>query len=136
MSALEAALAAGRAAANQLQREVIQLHRPGEREFDWETGTDTPAEGSVLYEGRARVKASAQSKGEEVDAGERNVTLREYVVSVSWATEPPITRPEPGDLITVNSSPDARMVGLTLWVTGLQYSSTATAWRISAEDRS
>jgi hypothetical protein len=29
----------------------------------------------------------------------------------------------------------ARMAGLRLWVIGVQYSGTATAWRIIAEDR-
>ncbi|MFJ2174333.1 DUF6093 family protein [Streptomyces sp. NPDC087851] len=136
MSALDAVLAAGRAAALELQRETIRLYRPGEDGFDWESGTDTPDPGTALYDGRARVKPSAQSKGEEVNAGERNVTLREFTVSLPWSTPPTVVRPVPGDVIDVVASHDTRMVGLRLWVTGVQFSSTATAWRISAEDRS
>lgn len=135
MSDLEAALAAGRLAALELQRETITLYRPGADGFDWNTGTDSPAAATVIYSGPARVKASAQSRGQEVDAGEVNVTLREYTVSVPWDTVVS-THPAVGDLIDVTASPDARMAGLRLWVTGTQYSSTATAWRITAEDRS
>ncbi|MFE2164887.1 DUF6093 family protein [Streptomyces sp. NPDC059447] len=135
MSVLEAALAAGRAAALELMRETVSLSRPGDDGFNWDTGTDTPAAATVIYTGPARVKPTAQSRGEEVDAGEANVTLREYTVSVPWGTT--VSQlPAVGDRIDVTASPDARMVSLRLWVTGLQYSSTATAWRITAEDRS
>lgn len=135
MSALDAALAAGRLAALELQRETVTLYRPGSDGFDWDTGTDSPGAATVIYSGPARVKPAAQSRGEEVDAGEANVTLREYTVSVPWDTA--VSQlPAVGDLMDVSVSQDARMVGLRLWVTGLQYSSTATAWRITAEDRS
>jgi hypothetical protein len=135
VSALEAALTAGRLAALELQREAITLYRPGSDGFDWGSGTDTPAPPLVIYTGPARVKPSAQSRGEEVNAGENPTTLREYTVSVPWATEVD-NLPAVGDLIDVTASPDARMVGLRLWVTGIQFSSTATAWRITGEDRS
>ena len=135
MSALEAALTAGRLAALELQRETITLYRPGDDGFAWGTGTDTPTAPTVIYSGPARVKPSAQSRGEEVNAGEVNTTLREHTVSVPWDTTVS-ELPAVGDLIDVSASPDARMVGMRLWVTGLQYSSTATAWRITAEDRS
>ncbi|MFE2140185.1 DUF6093 family protein [Streptomyces sp. NPDC059456] len=135
MSALDAVLAAGRLAALELQRETITLYRPGDDGFDWDAGTDSPAAATVIYSGPARVKPAAQSRGEEVDAGEANVTLREYTVSVPWGTT--VSQlPVVGDVMDVSASPDARMVGLRLWVTGLQYSSTATAWRITVEDRS
>jgi hypothetical protein len=135
MSDLEAALAAGRLAALELQRETITLFRLGDDGFDWTTGTDTPAASTVIYSGPARVKPASQSRGEEVDAGEANVTLREYTVSAPWDTVV-AQLPQVGDFLDVAASPDARMVGLRLWVTGLQFSSTATAWRITAEDRS
>ncbi|MFD4912852.1 DUF6093 family protein [Streptomyces virginiae] len=135
MSELDAVLAAGRLAAQELQRETITLYRPGDSGFDWNAGTDTPGPSTTLYSGPARVKPSAQSRGEEVNAGEVNTTQREYTVSVPWDTVI-VSRPLPGDVIEVSTSPDARMVGLRLWVTGVQFSSMATAWRISGEDRS
>lgn len=135
MTSLDAVLAAGRLAALELQRETITLYRPGGDGFDWGSGTDTPVPPLVIYTGPARVKPSAQSRGEEVNAGENPTTLREYTVSVPWATAVD-NLPAVGDLIDVTASPDARMVGLRLWATGIQYSSTATVWRITGEDRS
>lgn len=135
MSVLEAALAAGRIAALELMRESITLSRPGGDGFDWNTGTDTPAAPTVLYAGMARVKPSTQARGEEVEAGEQNVILLEYIVSLPWDVTP-ASRPAVGDVLDVSASPDARMVGLRLWVTGVAFSSTATAWRLTAEDRS
>ncbi|MEU9415159.1 DUF6093 family protein [Streptomyces sp. NPDC048272] len=135
MSSLEAVLAAGRLAALELQSETIRISRPGEVIFDPDSGTDTPSAATVLYEGRARVKPSAQSRGEEAEVGEVNVTFREYVASLPWDTVV-AERPLPGDLMDVIDSPDARMVGLRLWVTGVQFSASTTVWRIGAEDRS
>lgn len=135
MSDLEDTLAAGRLAAQELQRETISLYRPGAAAFDWSTGTDGPASPLVLYTGQARVKPAVRSSGEEVEAGENPVTLRDYVVSLPWGTTVP-QRIKVGDVIDVTASPEARMIGLRLWVTAVEHSSTATAWRISAEDRS
>jgi hypothetical protein len=135
VSALEASLAAGRSAAEELMRETVKMFRPVESGLDWSTGAVPETAEPPMYSGKARVKPGAQSRGEETNAGEQNVTLRDYLVSLPWSTVPGM-RPKPGDVLDVTASPDARMVGLRLWVTGVQYSSTATAWRISAEDRS
>ncbi|WP_431999328.1 DUF6093 family protein [Streptomyces sioyaensis] len=135
MSELNALLAAGRAAAAGLMRETVTIRAAAAGGFDWESGTETPGTGAVLYTGPARVKPAAQM-GREVDAGERNVTLRQYVVSVPWVSPALSERVVPGATVDVDASPDGRLVGLRLWVTGVEYGSTATAWRISAEDRS
>lgn len=135
MSDLDSVLAAGRQAALELQRETVTLYHSGPSGFDWDTGTDSPASPTVLYSGPARVKPAAQSRGEEVDAGEANLTLREYTIYLPWNTAAS-RLPAVGDQAEVTASPDARMVGLRLWVTGIQFSSTATTWRITGEDRS
>lgn len=138
MSELESALAAGRAAAAELMRETVSLYRPGPDVFDRVTGQTIPGQPEVVfYTGPARVKP-ANTTDTDVQAGEREVVLRQYTVSVPWSTAlpEPGVRPRPGDLADVSSSPDPRFDGLRLWVTGVQYSSTATAWRIIAEDRS
>lgn len=136
MSELDALLKEGRTAAEQLYRDGVTIRAAAEGGFDWESGTETPGTGTVLYTGRARVKPVARSRGEEVNAGEQNTTLREYTVSVPWDSPAPPERVVPGATVDVDASPDARLVGLRLWVTGVEYGSTATAWRISAEDRS
>lgn len=138
MTALEAALVAGRAAAAELMRETVTLYRPGPDVFDRVTGATTPGPPSVVfYSGQARVKPADLSDS-EVQAGEREVVLRQYRISLPFSAELASSgqRPRPGDLVDVSASPDPRLAGVRLWVTGVMYSSTATAWRIIAEDRS
>lgn len=134
---LDATLAAGRAAARARMRDAIRLYEQGPDVFDRTTGTTAPGPQTTLYEGIARVKPVAQASGEDTQAGEREVRLLEYEVSLPWDTPLPAgVRVLPGQRIKVTGSRDARMVGLVLWVTGAQYGDQATAWRISTEDRS
>jgi hypothetical protein len=135
VTALDALLAAGRAAASGLQRERIRLWLPGPGVFNRDTGTTTPEVAADYYTGLARVKASSASTGQEVEAGEKTVTLRDFVVSLPWDADVS-GRPVVGALVDVLASPEARMVGLRLWVTDVEFGSTATAWRLRAEDRS
>ncbi|HEY5834983.1 DUF6093 family protein [Streptomyces sp.] len=139
MGDIAALLAQARAAHEDLMAaagDQVRIHRPGEPVFDQETGEDTPGPDLVLYEGPARVKPLAQSTGTEVQAGEQEVRLRDYEVAVPWSTTvPPGEVIRPGDRVLVLAASDPRMAGTTLYVTGRQFSSTATAWRIYAEDR-
>ena len=133
---LEELLAAGRAAAAELMRETVTLYRPGEPVFDRTTGQMIPGPPAVtFYTGLARVKAQP-AEPVDVQAGEKEVSLLQYRISLTFTAELlPGERPEPGDLLDVTASPDPRMAGLRLWITGIQYSSTATVWRLTAEDR-
>ncbi|MFD6025700.1 DUF6093 family protein [Streptomyces griseoluteus] len=134
---LDATLAAGRAMAEARMRDTVRLIERGESVFDRPTGTTVPGPATVLYEGKARIRSVAQASGEDTQAGEREVRLLEYEVSLPWATELPAgTRVLPGMEVEVVDSRDTRMVGVTLWVTGAQFGDQATAWRISTEDRS
>ncbi len=138
MTALESALTAGRAEAEALMRDTVTVFRPGPDVFDRVTGISTPGPPEVtFYSGMARVKPD-QLADSEVQAGEREVVLRQYKVSLPFSSllPAPGVRPRPGDVVDVSASPDPRLVGVRLWVTGVQYSGTATAWRIIAEDRS
>jgi len=118
-------------------RDTVRLYTQADDSFDRVTGTSSAGAQATLYTGKARVKAIAQSTGEDTEAGEREVVLREYEVALPWATSlPPGTRLLPGARIEVTASPDARMVGLTLWAIGASFSDQSTAWRIRAEDRS
>ncbi|MFE7509749.1 DUF6093 family protein [Streptomyces sp. NPDC057540] len=134
---IDAVLAAGRRAAEQRMRDRIRLYEQGPDTFDRETGATVPGPRTTLYEGKARVEPIAQASGEDTQAGEREVRMLEYRVSVPWATVlPPGKRALPGMRIEVLTSPDPRMAGLTLWVTGANYGDQATAWRLTTEDRS
>ena len=137
MSALDAVLVAGRRAAEARMRDTVRLYSQGDDVFDRTSGNTVPGPQLTLYTGMARVKAIAASTGEDSEAGEREVVLREYEVHLPWATSlPPGTRVLPGMRVEVTASPDARMVGLVLWVTGASFSDQSTAWRIRTEDRS
>lgn len=117
-------------------RERVRLYRQGPDVFDRDTGQTLPGPQTDFYTGRARVKGIAQSTGEDAQAGERELVLREYEVGFPWATVLPSgVRVLAGDRIEVLSSGDPRMVGLILWVTGGTFSEQSTAWRIRAEDR-
>ncbi|WP_318201039.1 DUF6093 family protein [Streptomyces sp. SCL15-4] len=134
---LDAVLAAGRRAAEARMRDTVRLYAQAPDVFDRGSGNTVPGEQTTLYSGKARVKAIAASTGEETEAGEREVVLREYEVQLPWAASLPAgTRIMPGMRIEVTSSPDARMVGLILWVAGATFSDQSTAWRIRTEDRS
>lgn len=137
MRDLSAFLARARAAHQELMTEEVRLYAQGADVFDRTTGTTVPGPQTTLCTGPARVKPVAQATGTQEQAGERQVSLRDYEVSLPWATVlPPGTRVAPGHRLEVLSSSDPRMGGLTLWVTGAQYHGTASAWRITAEDRS
>ncbi|MFI5769651.1 DUF6093 family protein [Streptomyces sp. NPDC051658] len=134
---LDATLAAGRAEAEARMREQVRLYRQAPDVFDRDTGNTLPGPRTVFYTGKARVKGVAASTGEDKEAGEREVVLREYEVGIPWATAlPPGVRLLAGDRVEVVTSGDPRMAGLILWVTGALFSEQSTAWRIRAEDRS
>lgn len=137
MSLLDATLSAGRAEAEARMRDTVRLYTQAPDGFDRATGNSTPGAQTTLYAGKARVKAIAQSTGQEKDVGEREVVLREYEVHLPWSTTLQSgTRVLPGMRIEVTASPDARMASLVLWVTGASFSDQSTAWRIRTEDRS
>lgn len=137
MTSLDTVLAAGRAAAEARMRETVRFYSQAADSFDRTSGQTVPGAQTTLYSGKARVKAIAASTGQETEAGEREIVLREYEVQLPWPTSLPAgTRVLPGMRVEVTSSPDARMVGLVLWVTGATFSDQSTVWRIRVEDRS
>ncbi|MFJ5973515.1 DUF6093 family protein [Streptomyces sp. NPDC093060] len=137
MSQLDATLAAGRREAEARMRDTVRLYSQAPDSFNRATGQTASGAQTTLYSGKARVKAIAASTGRETEAGEREIVLREYEVHLPWSTAlPGGLRVLPGMRIEVTASPDARMVGLILWVTGATFSDQSTAWRIRTEDRS
>jgi hypothetical protein len=137
VSALEAALAAGRREHEAIMLDTVRIWRPGPSVFDRSTGTSTPGTPLELYAGKARVKPFGRSASTGVEAGEREVVVREYVVSVPFSALPAGGEMVlPGDQVEVTASADPRLAGGTLWVSVSQLNAQATAWRINAEDRS
>jgi hypothetical protein len=134
---VDGVLAAGRAAAESRMRDTVRLYSQDPGVFDRATGTTTPGEKTPIYEGMARVKPIAQAAGQDVQASDREVRLLEYQVALPATVQMTEgTRVLPGMQVEVLGSPDLRMVGLVLWVTGANYGDQATAWRLITEDRS
>lgn len=117
--------------------DTVRLYRQGEDVFDRTTGQTVPGPQTTIYgPGKARVKPSALSTAEQVQAGEREQLLSRYEVALPWSTVPEGgLQPRAGDLVEVTASPDARLVGMLLWVVVAQFGATATAWRLQVEDR-
>ena len=134
---VDGVLAAGRAAAEARMRDTVRVYTQAYDVFDRASGNTVPGAQSTLYTGKARVKAIAAATGEDAEAGQREVLLREYEVALPWSTPlPPGTRVLPGTRIEVTASQDSRMIGLVLWALSATFSDQVTAWRIRTEDRS
>ncbi|MDH6709750.1 hypothetical protein P3T27_006499 [Kitasatospora sp. MAA19] len=130
------ALAAGRVAHEALMLDTVRLVRPGKDVYDPATGATGQPDARVLYQGPARVKPNVVQE-RDVQAGQREVVLRRYQVALPWSAMPlAVDRVVAGDQLIVDASPDLRLAGMTLWVTSVGESSTATAWHLGVEDRS
>jgi hypothetical protein len=136
---LSALLAQARAAHEGLMTaagDLVRIHRPGPPVFDQESGGETPGPDLVLYEGPARVKSVSLATGTETQAGQEEIRLRDYEVAVPWTASVPAGEViKPGDQVEVTAAADPRLTGAVLYVTGRQFGSLASAWRIYAEDR-
>ncbi|MFF7991767.1 DUF6093 family protein [Kitasatospora xanthocidica] len=133
---VNALLRDGRAAHEALMLDTVRLVRPGTDVYNPATGATTQPDARTLYSGPARVKPNI-AHVLDVEAGQRQVVLRRYQVALPWSAMPlAVDRIVPGDQVLVDSSPDPRLAGMTLWVTSVGESATATAWRLETEDRS
>lgn len=128
---LTALLRDGRAAHDGLMVDVCTISRPGAPVLDRTTSTLTPGPATTLYSGACRVKAQRMPRPAE--AGEELVVVARYEVALPFDAEP--TSPlRVGDVIVVVASADQRLIGQELAVLAVDFGSTATAWRISAQD--
>lgn len=134
---IDSVLQLGRAAAKARMRERVRLYTQGPDVFDRASGQTVPGPQMTLYEGIARVRQIAQATGEERQAGDREVVLREYEVHLPWDAQlQAVGRVLAGARVEVLTSRDVRMAGVVFWVSTVQFADQATAWRLSVEDRS
>ena len=132
MSAATAA-ARGQAAAARLMTDTCTLSAPDvEGVLDEQTGQYTTAPGAQRYSGRCRVRP-ADSQERVVEAGERPVSLRTYVVSVPVT----VTGVEVGDVVRVTASVlDPDLAGVRLRVVDVPKGTHLTARRLICEEAS
>lgn len=100
--------------------------------FNSTTGTYTPPAGSTVYTGACRVKPSALSGNTTVQAGEREVSLWPFAVSVPVS----VTDVDLNDLVTITASADASLVGRELRVRSVARGTFVTARRLDCEEDS
>ncbi|MGK4583480.1 DUF6093 family protein [Kitasatospora sp. HPMI-4] len=125
------ALAEGRAAHEGLMVDQCTITRPGPGILDRATSTLTPGPSEILYTGKCRVKAQRMPRTAE--AGEDLVIVSRYEIALPFSAVPSDTL-RVGDRVAVTASADERLIGQELAVLAIDFGSTATAWRISAQD--
>lgn len=121
----------GQAAAEQLMVDSCTITRAGARgSFDSTTGTYSAAAADTRYTGKCRVKPSALSANQAVQAGERAVSLWPFTVSVPIAVD----NVELDDIVTVTASADPSLVGHRLRVRSIARGTYLTARRLDCEE--
>lgn len=123
-------LAAGRAAHDQLLVDTCTISRPGAPTLDRSTSVLTPGPATVLYSGPCRLKPQRVPRNEE--AGERLVVAARYELALPFAALASDDL-QVGDAVTITASGDTRLVDQPFAVMAVDFSSTATAWRITVE---
>lgn len=123
-------LAAGRAAHNQLLVDSCTITRAGTPTLNRSTSVLTPGVPTVLYSGPCRLKPQRVPRNEE--AGERLTVVARYELALPFASLATDSL-QVGDTVTITASGDTRLVDQPFAVMAVDFSSTATAWRISVE---
>ncbi|MFE2563030.1 DUF6093 family protein [Streptomyces mirabilis] len=123
-------LAAGRAAHDQLLVDTCTISRPGAPTLNRSTSVLTPGSSTVLYSGACRLKPQRVPRNEE--AGERLMVMARYELALPFASLATDDL-RVGDAVVITASGDARLVDQPFAVMAVDFSSTATAWRITVE---
>ncbi|MFE2710627.1 DUF6093 family protein [Streptomyces mirabilis] len=123
-------LAAGRAAHDQLLVDTCTISRPGAPTLNRSTSVLTPGESTVLYSGACRLKPQRVPRDE--DAGERLTIVARYELALPFASLATDDL-RVGDAVVITASGDTRLVDQPFAVMAVDFSSTATAWRITVE---
>jgi hypothetical protein len=124
-------LAAGRNAHNQLLVDACTISRPGASTLNRTTSVLTAGSPTVLYSGPCRLKPQRVPRNEE--AGERLTVVARYELALPFASLATDDL-HVGDTVTITASGDTRLIDRLFAVMAVDFSSTATAWRISVED--
>lgn len=131
VSGLDVLLARARTVHEDLMVDSCTITRPGTAALDRTTSALTPGTATVLYSGKCRVKAQRMPR--PAQAGEQLHVVARYEVALPFSAVPESAL-RVGDLVTVTASGDTRLIGQELAVFAVDYGSTATAWRITAQD--
>lgn len=123
-------LADGRIAHEQLMVDACTIARPGTPTLDRTTSVLTPGAPTTLYSGRCRLKPQRVPRNEE--AGERLTVVARYELALPFASLATDDL-NVSDAVVITASGDTRLVNQPFKVLAVDFSSTATAWRITVE---
>lgn len=133
MTATSAALS-GRALAASLQQDACTIVRPSAAAptMNEVTGALTYPAGTTIYTGACRVRSEPAARAMRVEAEERRIAIRTYLVSVPVVTSAgAAVDVQVDDVVTVTASPlDPAMVGRALTVADVTRGSHITARRL------
>lgn len=110
--------------------DACTISRPGTPTLDRATSVLAPGAATVLYSGPCRLKPQRVPRNEE--AGERLTVVARYELALPFASLATDSL-KVGDAVTITASGDTRLVNETFAVMAVDFSSTATAWRITVE---
>lgn len=123
----------GQALAESLMVDTCTITRgSGSRTFNETTDQYETTAGTTVYSGACRVKPSVLSGNTTVQAGEREVALWPFTVSVPFTADDV----ELNDTVTVTASLDSSLVGKTLRVRSVARGTYVTARRLDCEEAS
>lgn len=129
---LDAALTDGRSAHEGLMVDACTIARSTAATLDRTTGNLTPGTPTPLYAGPCRIKP--QRTPAPTEAGEKRAVVARYELALPFGAVP--SQPlHLADVVTMTASADPRLVGQVMTVMAVDYSSTATAWRLTLEDQ-
>lgn len=121
---------AGRAFAEALMTSTCTLRQPdGEWVTDPATGEASQTAGATVYSGKCRVRPAGR-ESQPTDAGGAEVFTFDYVVSIPFA----VAGAREGQIVTVDSSPDAALVGTVVQVQKVDRGDHITARRLSCNE--
>lgn len=131
MSDLDGLLSQGRAAHEELLIDACTITRASPPTLNRTTSVQTPGTSVPLYSGKCRLKAQRMPR--DAQAGEELQVVARYELALPFGLLPPSAL-RVGDVVTMTSSADPRLIGQVLHVLAVDYGSTATAWRITVQD--
>lgn len=122
------------AEARRMQSEImtsrVRINQPGKTVYDPQAGQEIPAEGGMVYTGRARLQPANETAIRIVAGGGETVIRDRYVAAVPWD----VAGIMPGQILTITQAHVAETVGQRYQITSVDRGDGfATARRFHCE---
>lgn len=126
----DAMLTQARAAQNAIMTSRVRINQPGKTVYDPHAGQEVPAEGDMVYTGRARIQPVTETTTRVIAGGGETVIRDRYVAAVPWD----VAGIMPGQILTITQAQAAETVGQRYQITSVDRGDGfATARRFHCE---